>query len=123
MARIAFLDYDRSNFVNAWVNGGASAVGVGTFVLVGDRIGVAQVDIPVGGYGPVECSKQWYAPLKSGDTPSIGDYVYWDDANGYFTTTVVYDVRPVQMVSSSGNVPSGYITVDLAMTAAATPTP
>ena len=122
MARIAFLVYDRSLFINDWLNSGASTVGAGTFVLHGDRVGVAQVDMPVGETGPVECSGQWYAPLKSGDTPALGDYVYWDAANGYFTTTVVNDVRPVQVVSGH-NVPAGNISVDLAMTAAATPTP
>lgn len=122
MARIAFLIYDRSFFINDWLNGGASTVGVGTIVLHGDRVGVAQVDIPVGQTGPVLCSGQWYAPLKSGDTPALGDYVYWDAANGYFTTTVVNDVSPVQVVSGH-NVPAGNISVDLAMTAAATPTP
>jgi len=122
MARNVFLVYDRSLFVNAWLNGGASAVSVGTIVLHGDRIGVAAGDIPVGAVGVVECSGQWYAPLKTGDTPALGDYVYWDATNGYFTTTVVNDVRPVQVVSGH-NVPAGNITVDLAMTAAATPTP
>lgn len=123
MARIAWPQYSgRTNFINAYVNGGVAILPVGVPIIVGDRVGVPTVDIAVGGSGPVEMSGQWAVPLKTGDTPAVGDYVYWDATNSYMTTTVVNDVRPV-MVVTGHNLSAGQVAVDLAMTKGATVTP
>lgn len=122
MARIAYMIYDRSNFVNAYVNGGAETLTVGVPVIIGDRVGVPSVDIAVGGSGPVEMSGQWAVPLKPGDTPAVGDYVYWDAANSRMTTTVVNGVRPL-MVVAGHNLSAGQVMVDLSMTKGATAAP
>lgn len=123
MARIAWPQYSgRTNFINTYVNGGVAILPVGVPIIIGDRVGVPTVDIAVGGNGPVEMSGQWAVPLKTGDTPLIGGYVYWDATNSYMTTTVVNDVRPV-MVVTGHNPSAGQVAVDLAMTKGATVTP
>lgn len=123
MARIAWPNYSgRTNFINAYVNGGGATLPVGVPIIVGDRVGVPTIDIPPGDDGPVDMSGQWAVPLKTGDTPAVGDYVYWDATNSYMTTTVVNDVRPC-MVVTGHNLSAGQVAVDLAMTKEATVTP
>ena len=120
--RIAFLQYARGNFINAYLNGGGSTLPVGVPIIVSDRVGIPSVDILPGGSGPVEMHGQYSVPLKTGDTPAVGDYVYYDAAAGEMTTTVINDLRPV-MVVTGHNVLAGEVVVDLSMLGPMTPTP
>jgi predicted RecA/RadA family phage recombinase len=68
---------DRPGDVRLWENGTASDVVAGDVVNLGDRVGVANVVIPVGENGNVSTKGVLKAPLAA-VSPSAGEAAYWD---------------------------------------------
>ena len=83
----------------AYTNSGSSVISADTVVVIGDRIGIAVVDIAVDAEG--ELQVEGVVTLDKGsDAADMGDQAYWDAANEEITTT------------ASTNVAAGYFAED-----------
>jgi predicted RecA/RadA family phage recombinase len=71
-----------------YTNAGAAAVKSGDVVLIGERYGIAQVDIAVGGSGVVLTAGTVTLTKAAGTALAQGTLLGWDSAAG---TVVVYD--------------------------------
>lgn len=69
-----------------WTNGTGAAVAAGDPVLVGNRIGIACVDIGIDGVGEVDFEGV-YLVAKAAGSYVQGAALYWDDSAKNFTTT------------------------------------
>lgn len=114
MAREARMEYDSSRLIDNWTNGSGGTLNVGSVIALSDRIGVLQQTVLDGGKGVVVCSGRWAMALKSGDTPAVGDRVYWDDTNKEITVTSTDNVN-AGVVVPGHNLASGEVCVDIAM--------
>lgn len=72
------------------------AVGNGTVVSLGTRIGVVAGDIPANGTGTLHVEGVFALGKKSGETFKMGDAVYYDAGEDAMTAT------------ADSNVPAGY---------------
>ena len=88
-----------------WTNSTGSAVVSGEMVVVGDKVGVAAVDIANGETGSVWMDGVFEIAKNVSEAFTQGLAVYWDDTAGDLTTTV-----------GSNNV-AGYITEAATMAA------
>ena len=70
-----------------YTNGGSTEVASGAPVLVGSRLGIALVNIPVGGTGSVRMRGVFTVAKLSTDVVGQGDLLYWDATNSRLTTT------------------------------------
>ena len=86
----------QSGAVLDWDNETSVDVESGDAVVIGDRIGIAVVDIDADDSGSVDFEGVYKLDKKSTDTWDQGDVLYWDDTNDYLTTT------------SSGNTVAGF---------------
>lgn len=86
-----------------WKNGG-SAVVSGELVVVGEIVGVAQVDIPVGEIGPLAVTGVYELPKDSGASGkdiTQGDRLYVG-ASGMLTPAGTADVAEQSTLPSAG---------------------
>ena len=65
----------------------AQTVCSGTPKLFTMGLGILEHDTVDGNDGTYVMEGIGLAPVKSSDTPSTGDFLYWDDTNKYLTTT------------------------------------
>lgn len=114
MARVAQMVYDTSRVLNNWTNGTGSTIDVGSVVELSDKVGILQQTVPDGGTGVVVCHGQWSLPLKSGDTPAVGDRVYWDATAGEVTVTSTANTD-AGVVVPGHDMAAGRVCVDIAM--------
>lgn len=70
-----------------YTNGGGATIASGAPVLVGNRLGIALVNIPAGGTGSVRMRGVFTVAKLSTDAVAQGDLLYWDATNSRLTTT------------------------------------
>ena len=70
-----------------YYNDGGAAIAYGDVVLMGELLGVAECDIPVGGLGAVSISGVYEMPADTGTAYAQGDALYWDASNKRVTKT------------------------------------
>lgn len=81
------------NEISAALNSDSETWSSGQVVIVGDSIGVAINDIPVGTSGPVAIRGEWKLPKNSSEAIDQYDLVVWDvdqaefRAQGFSTAT------------------------------------
>lgn len=68
-----------------WVNTSGGAVAVDSLVKIGDRVGVACVDIAPGETGAVQMEGVVEVPKKSTDVVAQGDALYFDESDDEVT--------------------------------------
>ena len=68
-------------------NNTANPLKYGDVVVLTDRIGVADVDIPVGGLGSVGLEGVFEVDAEGTAAFAVGQTVYWDAANKHVTAT------------------------------------
>lgn len=75
----------------------------GQAVRVGTKIGVAVADIANGATGTLWMDGVFELPKKSADTVTVGAALYWDNSNGYLTTTSTDNTYAGYAVEAAGN--------------------
>lgn len=68
----------------SWTNGTGSDVSSGDPVAIGEQIGVAAVDIPIGASGTVYMEGVFTVPKVSAAEIGQGESVIWDASEGAF---------------------------------------
>lgn len=82
----------------------------GDVVVVGDRVGIALVDIANGAVGPVALQGVWTVSALSTDDIAAGKKLYWDAGNSRATLTASTHKALGYAAAASG---SGVATVDV----------
>lgn len=80
----------------------AEALAFGDVVDLTTRIGVAGVDIPEGGTGPVHLTGVYRVPKATGEI-TVGQALYWDKEARNLTTTADSNTPAGWAVSSATN--------------------
>ncbi len=68
-------------------NSTAGKISYGDIVVLSGRIGVASVDIPAGSLGTVQLEGVFEIAAETPAAFSVGETVYWDEANKRVTAT------------------------------------
>ena len=97
-----------------YTNGGGADISSGAPVLVGSRLGIALVNIPVGGTGSVRMRGVFTVAKLSTDVVGQGDLLYWDATNSRLTTTASTNELAGYAAAAAGN---GVTTVAISLNA------
>jgi len=76
-----------------WTNGTAADVVSGQVVQVGELMGVAQVDIPMGLSGELAVGEVWEVPYDGLADVDPGVQLYWDDTAGAMTLAAAGNIE------------------------------
>lgn len=90
--------YQRGEVID-YANSGAKDIPAGTIVAIGNRVGIAGTDIPVGAIGTLAVEGTYIMPKAASLAISAGDEVYFNTSNDNIDKT-------------SSGVPAGYAVSD-----------
>lgn len=71
----------------------ASAIVAGDVIVLTDMIGIAVHDIANGEDGHLDIEGVYSLPLKTDDTPTVGQIVFWDSGNSEITVTETDNIK------------------------------
>ena len=89
--------YQRGEILD-YVNSSNKDIAAGSIVAIGNRVGVAGTDIPVGAVGTLAVEGVFIMPKAASLAISQGDEVYYNDTNGNIDKT-------------ASGVPAGYAVI------------
>jgi predicted RecA/RadA family phage recombinase len=72
------INYNRPSGQVTWTNGTGSAVAAGDVVVLGNRIGIAAVDIANGSSGVIDISGVFTLAAVNTVAFAVGDDLFWD---------------------------------------------
>ena len=108
-----------SGDVQDWANDSGSAVISGQVVVVGETLGIAQVDIAIGAIGSVAFEDVWAVPKADAAVIAHGEFVTWDASAANFddalATPAVGDVTLGAWATESKGATSG-ATIEVRLT-------
>lgn len=88
-----------------YYNNNGADIKVGDVVDLGDRIGIAMVNIADGSYGTVKVTEVWRFPAKAGETIALGKPAYWNQTEKQIEATAGLSVADA--VADAGNTGDG----------------
>lgn len=97
-----------------YTNGGGANISSGAPVLVGSRLGIALVNIPVSGTGSVRMRGVFTVAKLSTDVVAQGDLLYWDATSSRLTTTASTHKQAGYAAAAAG---TGVTTVAISLNA------
>ena len=91
-----------------------SDISAGEVVVIGDVIGVAVADIDDGDEGALFVEGVFQITAEAGTAWSVGDQLYWDDANSEFTKTAsTHNKAGIAAASKGSAATTGYVKLNV----------